>query len=189
MKRIAILASGAGSNADNILNHFKHSNEVSVVLIASNKPDAGVLEVAKRHGVATYILTKENFKESSDFAGYLASLGVDLVVLAGFLWKVPQAFVQAFHQRIINVHPSLLPKFGGKGMFGHHVHEAVHAAGEVESGITIHYVNEHYDEGAIIAQFKTALNPQDAASDIERKVRALELAHFPEVIQEVLTVC
>lgn len=189
MKRIAILASGAGSNADNILNHFKHSNEVSVVLIASNKPGAGVLEVAKRHGVATYILTKENFKEGSDFADDLSSLGVDMVVLAGFLWKVPPAFVQAFHHRIINVHPSLLPKFGGKGMFGHHVHEAVHAAGESESGITIHYVNEHYDEGAIIAQFKTALNPQDAASDIERKVRALELAHFPEVIQEVLTVC
>lgn len=189
MKRIAILASGAGSNADNILNYFKDSPELSVVLIASNKPDAGVLEVAKRHGVATYILTKENFKESSDFAGYLASLGVDLVVLAGFLWKVPPPFVQAFHHRIINVHPSLLPKFGGKGMFGHHVHEAVHAAGEVESGITIHYVNEYYDEGAIIAQFKTALNPHDAASDIERKVRELELAHFPEVIQEVLTVC
>ena len=189
MKRIAILASGAGSNADNILNYFKDSPELSVVLIASNKPDAGVLEVAKRHGVATYILTKENFKESSDFAGYLASLGVDLVVLAGFLWKVPPPFVQAFHHRIINVHPSLLPKFGGKGMFGHHVHEAVHAAGEVESGITIHYVNEHYDEGAIIAQFKTALNPHDAASDIERKVRELELARFPEVIQEVLTVC
>jgi phosphoribosylglycinamide formyltransferase-1 len=189
VKRIAILASGAGSNADNILNHFKHSNEVSVLLIASNKPDAGVLEVAKRHGVATYILTKENFKEGSDFADYLTSLGADLVVLAGFLWKVPPVFVQAFHHRIINVHPSLLPKFGGKGMYGHHVHEAVHAASEVESGITIHYVNEHYDEGAIIAQFKTALNPQDAASDIERKVRALELAHFPEVIQEVLTVC
>ena len=189
MKRIAILASGAGSNADNILNHFKHSNEVRVVLIASNKPDAGVLEVAKRHGVATFILTKENFKEGSDFADDLSSLGVDMVVLAGFLWKVPPAFVQAFHQRIINVHPSLLPKFGGKGMFGHHVHEAVHAAGEAESGITIHYVNEHYDEGAIIAQFKTALNPHDAVSDIERKVRALELAHFPEVVQELLTVC
>lgn len=159
------------------------------MLIASNKPDAGVLEVAKRHAVATYILTKENFKEGGDFADYLSSLGVDMVVLAGFLWKVPPAFVQAFHQRIINVHPSLLPKFGGKGMYGHHVHEAVHAAGESESGITIHYVNEHYDEGAIIAQFKTALNPHDAASDIERKVRALELAHFPEVIQEVLTVC
>jgi phosphoribosylglycinamide formyltransferase-1 len=189
VKRIAILASGAGSNADNILNFFKGSPELSVALIASNKPDAGVLEVAKRHGVATYILTKENFKEGSDFADYLSSLGVDLIVLAGFLWKVPPAFVQAFHQRIINVHPSLLPKFGGKGMFGHHVHEAVHAAGESESGITIHYVNEHYDEGAIIAQFKTALNPQDAASDIERKVRALELAHFSEVIQEVLSVC
>ena len=189
MKRIAILASGAGSNADNILNHFKHSNEVRVLLIASNKPDAGVLEVAKRHGVATYILTKENFKEGSDFADYLSSLGVDLVVLAGFLWKVPPAFVQAFHQRIINVHPSLLPKFGGKGMFGHHVHEAVHAAGESESGITIHYVNEHYDEGAIIAQFTVHLTADNSAIDIEHKVRALELAHFPEVIQEVLSVC
>jgi phosphoribosylglycinamide formyltransferase-1 len=186
VKRIAILASGAGSNADNILNFFKGSPELSVVLIASNKPDAGVLDVAERHGVATYILTKENFKDSCEFADYLASLGVDLVVLAGFLWKVSPAFVQAFHQRIINVHPSLLPKFGGKGMFGHHVHEAVHAAGESESGITVHFVNERYDEGAIIAQFTVQLTADDSAIDIEHKVRALEMIWFPEVIEGVL---
>ena len=189
MKRIAILASGAGSNAENILRYFQNSDEVAVVLIASNKADAGVLDIAHRHHVKTYLLNKTNFIETTAFADYLKQLQVDLVVLAGFLWKVPPALVAAFDHRIINIHPALLPKFGGKGMFGHHVHEAVHAAGEVESGITVHYVNEHYDEGAIIARFVAPLAPSDSVDDIERKVRALEIAHFPQVIQQVLTLC
>lgn len=186
MKRIAILASGAGSNAENILRFFKDSTDACVELIASNRPDAGVLKIANHHGVETYLLTKSNFIETTEFAAYLQSLQIDLVVLAGFLWKVPSSFVEAFPNRIINIHPALLPKYGGKGMFGHHVHDAVLAAGETESGITIHYVNEHYDEGAVIAQFRVALSPQDAAADIERKVRALEIKWFPRVIERVL---
>ncbi|MFM2201604.1 MAG: hypothetical protein RL040_804 [Bacteroidota bacterium] len=186
MKRIAILASGAGSNAANILEHFKSKSVAEIVLIASNKQDAGVLQIAAKNSVPTYILTRENFKQSDEFILKLKSLQVDLIVLAGFLWKVPANMVEHFPQRIINIHPSLLPKFGGKGMYGHFVHEAVHAAHEKESGITIHWVNEHYDEGTIVAQYKTQLDEADSASDIERKVRALEIKSFPEVVEQVL---
>ncbi len=189
MKRIAILASGAGSNAENILRYFQDSHEVAVVLIASNKADAGVLNIARRHHVETYLLNKSNFIETTSFADYLKTLQVDLVVLAGFLWKVPPSLVSAFNRRFVNIHPALLPKFGGKGMYGHHVHEAVYAAGEKESGITIHFVNENYDEGAIIASFSVPIEATDTVDDIERKVRALEIAHFPEVINQVLTLC
>jgi phosphoribosylglycinamide formyltransferase-1 len=189
VKRIAILASGAGSNAENILHYFKESDEVEVTLIATNRADAGVLSVAQTHQVETYILTRSNFLESSVFADFLVSLGVDWIVLAGFLWKVPPSLIERFNNRIINIHPSLLPKFGGKGMYGHHVHEAVHAARETKSGITIHYVNEHYDEGAIIAQFEISIEPNDGVAGIERKVRSLEILHFPRVIEGVLTDC
>ena len=189
MKRVAILASGAGSNAANILDYFRNSNDVRVVLIATNRADAGVLSVAQTHQVETYLLTRSNFLESSVFADYLVSLGVDWIVLAGFLWKVPPSLIERFNARIINIHPSLLPKFGGKGMYGRHVHEAVHAARETKSGITIHYVNEHYDEGAIIAQFEISLEPSDGVADIERKVRSLEILHFPRVIEDVLMDC
>lgn len=189
MKRIAILASGAGSNAANILNYFKSNAKVEVVLIASNRPNAGVLEIAHTWGIPTFHLTREDFQESDRFIHELQSRKVDVIVLAGFLWKVPPHMVAIYPQRIINIHPSLLPKYGGKGMFGHYVHEAVHAAQESESGITIHYVNEHYDQGAIIAQFRTPVLPDDTASDIERKVRALEMEWFPRVLEEVLTSC
>ena len=188
MKRIAILASGAGSNTANILSYFKTKEFAEIVLIASNKPDAGVLKIATDHAIPTYLLTRENFTSGS-FAEYLSSLQVDLIVLAGFLWKVPEQLVKMFPQQIINIHPALLPKYGGKGMYGHHVHEAVHAAHESESGITIHWVNEHYDEGAIIAQYSTHLEPTDTVADIERKVRALEIQWFPKVIGDLLTIC
>lgn len=189
MKRIAILASGAGSNAANILSHFKSNSVAEVVLIASNKSEAGVLSIAAAQGVPTFILTRENFITSTVFAEYLKSLHVDLVVLAGFLWKVPAEMVKVFPQQIINIHPALLPKYGGKGMYGHHVHEAVYAAGEKESGITIHWVNEHYDEGAIIAQFTTPIEQGNTAADIERKVRALEMEWFPKVLEKMLMSC
>lgn len=189
MKRIAILASGAGSNAANIIDYFKTKSVVEVVLIASNKSDAGVLQVAERHGVPTYILTNENFKQSDDFIRLLKSLKVDLIVLAGFLWKVPAEMVQQYPCQIINIHPALLPKYGGKGMYGHFVHEAVHAAKEKESGITIHWVNEHYDEGTVIAQFSTEISVEDSVADVERKVRALEIEWFPKVLEEVLMSC
>jgi len=168
-------------------------------------PDAGVLAIAKEKGIPTLLINKNEFAAT----GYVESLhnaDIQFIVLAGFLWKVPEVLVRAYQpgmkidgalvngkenvsKGIINIHPALLPKYGGKGMYGMNVHRAVVENREKESGITIHYVNEHYDEGAIIAQFKTALNPNDAVSDIERKVRALELAHFPEVVQELLTVC
>lgn len=189
MKRIAILASGAGSNAANILDYFESKSVAEVVLIASNKSDAGVLQIAARHGVPTYILTKENFRLGDEFIGVLKSLQIDFIVLAGFLWKVPSAMVAHFPQHIINIHPSLLPKYGGKGMYGHFVHEAVHAARETESGITVHWVNEHYDEGAIIAQHRIEISESDSVADIESKVRALEIKCFPRVLEEVLTTC
>jgi phosphoribosylglycinamide formyltransferase-1 len=187
VKRVAILASGAGSNAANILSYFRGSDKMEVVLIASNRSDAGVLDIAANHGIRTQIITKENFRLSNDFIDQLIALQVDLIVLAGFLWKVPAAMVQHFPQRIINIHPSLLPKYGGKGMYGHFVHEAVFNAGETESGITIHYVNEQYDEGAIIKQFKINIEAVDDAHAIEMKVRALEMEWFPKVIDMLLT--
>ena len=186
MKRIVILASGAGSNAANLLGYFKTHNTAEVVLIASNKANAGVLDMAKAHGVATYLITRSNFNETEEFIAYLNVLQIDLIVLAGFLWKVPETMVKNFPGQIINIHPALLPKYGGKGMYGHLVHEAVHAAGEKESGITIHWVNEQYDEGAIIAQYAVSLSPEDSPSDIERKVRALEMQWFPLVVERVL---
>ena len=189
MKRIAILASGAGSNAANIISYFESKKIAEVVLVASNKPDAGVLKIASNHAIPTYLITRENFTTSNIFATYLQSLEVDLIVLAGFLWKVPENLVKLFPQQIINIHPALLPKYGGKGMYGHHVHAAVHAAGEKESGITIHWVNEHYDEGAIIAQYRVHLEDSDTPADIERKVRALEMQWFPHEIENVLTNC
>jgi phosphoribosylglycinamide formyltransferase-1 len=189
VKRIAILASGAGSNAANILDYFKSKPIAEVVLIASNKPDAGVLKIASASSIPTFILTKENFRDGHAFMDVLKSMQVDLIVLAGFLWKVPAHMVNQFPQRIINIHPSLLPKYGGKGMYGHYVHEAVHAARDRESGITIHWVNEHYDEGAIIAQYAAELAEQDTAVEIEQKVRALEIKWFPRVIEEVLMSC
>jgi phosphoribosylglycinamide formyltransferase-1 len=186
VKRVAILASGAGSNAANILSYFKGSEKMQVVLIASNRSDAGVLAIAAGNGIPTSIITAENFKSSNAFVVELESLRVDLIVLAGFLWKVPAAMVARFPQRIINIHPALLPKYGGKGMYGHFVHDAVFQAREIESGITIHYVNEHYDEGAIIAQYKVAIAPEDDAQAIERNVRALEMEWFPKVIETLL---
>ena len=186
MKRIAILASGAGSNARNIINHFKGNKDVRVVLIASNKSDAGVLSIANEHSIETCLLHQENFYSSDQFLQLLLSRNVNFIVLAGFLKRVPENLVKAFPQAIVNIHPALLPAYGGKGMYGHHVHEAVHANREKESGITIHFVNEHYDEGQIIFQAKAAIETSDTPADIERKVRALEIEYFPSVIEKVL---
>lgn len=180
--RLAILASGSGSNARNILEHFKGLSHVKVDLIASNKPDAGVLQHARDFGVETYILTKENFKDSDAFISKLKNMDIDAVILAGFLWKVPESLVKAYPNRILNIHPALLPKYGGKGMYGHFVHDAVFANQEKESGITIHFVNEHYDEGAILFQAVCSLTHDDTPNTIEQKVRSLEIQHFPNVI-------
>jgi phosphoribosylglycinamide formyltransferase-1 len=182
---IAILASGAGSNAANIIQHFKNSS-VQIKLIACNNPNAGVFQIAKDNQIDSLLLTKENFKTSDQFVNELQKREIDLVILAGFLWLVPSNLVAAFENKIINIHPALLPKFGGKGMYGHFVHEAVYEAKEKESGITIHLVNEEFDKGEILFQAKA--NIENCSShEIEQKVRALEIEYFPKAIENFIS--
>ena len=182
---IAILASGAGSNTANILRHFKNTS-VNISLIACNNQEAGVFQIAKDHHIDSILLTKENFKTSDVFVQELQKRKIELVILAGFLWLAPKNLVSAFEGRIINIHPALLPKFGGKGMYGHFVHEAVREAKEVESGITIHLVNEEFDKGKILFQAKASVE-NCSASEIEQKVRALEIEHFPKAIENFIS--
>jgi phosphoribosylglycinamide formyltransferase 1 len=184
--RIAILASGAGSNALNIISHFQGSDKAEVALIASNKPQAGVLKIAMDHHIPTFILTKENFRETDVFIEELLRRKINMIVLAGFLQKIPSSLINTFEGKIINIHPALLPDFGGKGMYGHFVHEAVHASGAAKSGITIHQVNEHYDEGQIIFQASVDIDGSDTPESIEKKVRALEIQYFPSVIESLI---
>ena len=183
--KIAILASGAGSNAANIIQHFKNTS-VQVSLVACNKAGAGVFQIAKENSIDSIVLTKENFKSSDQFVQELQQREIDVVILAGFLWLVPSNLVKAFADRIINIHPALLPKFGGKGMYGHFVHEAVHEAKEIESGITVHLVNEEFDKGEILFQAKANVE-NCSASEIEQKVRALEIEHFPKAIENFIS--
>ena len=186
MKKIAIFASGSGSNAENIINYFKNDTENVVKIVFCNKPDAYVLERAKRLNVPTFVFGREEFFHSDLVLNELKRLDIDLIVLAGFLWKVPDAIIDAYQNRVINIHPALLPSYGGKGMYGMKVHEAVIAAGEKESGITIHHVNNHYDEGATIFQAKCEIDPGDTPETLATKVHALEYEHFPRVIKEFL---
>ncbi|GGF34022.1 phosphoribosylglycinamide formyltransferase [Echinicola rosea] len=185
MKKIAILASGNGSNAEEIIKHFEGSTKGKVAVIASNKKDAYVLERAKNHDISFISFTR---KEMDD--GFLektfAELEIDLVVLAGFLLKVPDGLIQQYPERVINIHPALLPKFGGKGMYGMRVHESVKAKGEKETGITIHYVNEKYDDGRVIFQESVKVEETDTPEDIANKVHALEHKYFPKVIESLL---
>ena len=185
MKRLAILATGSGSNAEKIMEHFAHSSKGKVVLVAANKTTAGVLARAQKFNVPTFTFTRPELEEGL-LLEKLREAQVDWVILAGFLLKVPDALIRAFPNRMVNIHPALLPKYGGKGMYGHHVHEAVKAAGDTESGITIHLVNEHYDEGKIIFQAATSLLPEDSAETIAAKVLALEHRYFAEVIESLL---
>lgn len=185
MKRIVILASGSGSNAENIIKHFKNSDIVSVEQVLSNKKDAFVLQRADGLKVSNMSFNRADFYNSDKIVELLKK-NADYVILAGFLWKIPQNILEAFPNKIINIHPALLPKYGGKGMYGMHVHEAVVANSEKESGITIHYVNENYDEGAIIFQNSFEVVPTDTADDVAAKIHTLEYAHFPEVIEKVI---
>ncbi len=191
MQRIAIFASGSGSNAEEITRHFSNQSDVQITLILTNNPQAGVIDRSRRgfgcgQHVPVVVFDRPAFRDSDRIVVLLQSQAIDLVVLAGFMWLVPTSLVQAFPGRIINIHPALLPKFGGKGMFGQHVHEAVVAAGETESGITIHFVNEHYDEGQIIFQATCPVAPTDTPDEVAAKVHALEYAHYPRVVAEVL---
>ncbi|KPM33062.1 Phosphoribosylglycinamide formyltransferase [Croceitalea dokdonensis DOKDO 023] len=186
MKKIIILASGSGSNAENIITHFKHNPNITIAAVLTNKKTAGVLERCQRLKVPTLVFDREAFYHSTLVLDVIASQEPALIVLAGFLWKIPQSFIDRFPNQIINIHPALLPKYGGKGMYGHHVHKAVKDHAETETGITIHYVNEHYDEGAIIKQENVAVLPSDSVDDIAKKVHQLEQAHFPKVIHNLL---
>jgi len=185
--KLAIFASGAGSNAANILQYFKGRPDVKVVLIVCNKPEAGVLKIAAENRVATLLIEKERFTRGDAYLPELKKAGIDVVVLAGFLWKVPPALVAGFPNMILNIHPALLPKYGGKGMYGAKVHEAVIAAGEAESGITIHFVNEHYDEGSILFQARCKVDSEDTAETLAAKIHLLAYAHFPKQIDQLLS--
>ena len=182
---LALFASGSGTNVENIARYFQTNDNVNVVLVLSNKPDAFALERAKNLNIPSVAFTKKELEETDRVLQILNEYKIDFIVLAGFLLKIPAYLVDAYPNRIINIHPALLPKYGGKGMYGRFVHEAVVANKETESGITIHFVNEHYDEGAIIFQTRCALAPTDSPDDLARKIQALEHDFFPKVIEKV----
>jgi len=186
MKRIAIFASGTGSNAQKILAHFQSSNKIEVALIVSNKTNAGVLNFAKEYSVTTLIIDREKFLKGDGYVPELQAAKIDWIILAGFLWKIPLTLISQWEKRIINIHPALLPKYGGKGMYGEAVHRAVLEANEKESGITIHYVDEQYDHGATIFQATCSVLSTDLVENLAEKIHALEHLHYPVVIEKVI---
>ena len=184
MKQIAIFASGTGSNAKNIIKYLnkKSNSTAKVCLVVCNKPDAGVLNIAASHKVPSIIIDKKKFFRGNGYVDELKAANIDFIVLAGFLWKIPSVLIKAFHGKMINIHPALLPKYGGKGMYGRFVHEAILANKEKESGITIHYVDEVYDNGQIILQATCVVNENDTPETLEKKVQVLEHRHFPAAV-------
>ncbi|GAB4379477.1 MAG: phosphoribosylglycinamide formyltransferase [Salibacteraceae bacterium] len=184
--KIAVFASGSGTNAEAIIRHFRHHPKIEVALVVTNKPDAGVIHRAERLNVEWMYLPAQDFNDSELVLSVLEEFDISYIVLAGWLLLVPPYLVHAYEGKILNIHPALLPKFGGKGMYGKHVHRAVKRAGETESGITIHLVNEEFDKGEILAQFKTRLDEWDDENEIERKVRELEIKHYPPAIEKYI---
>ncbi len=187
MKRIVIFASGGGTNAENLIKFFYNRENASVIQVLTNNPRAKVLERAKNLNISALSFNKIAFTKTNDVLNIVKSTNPDLIILAGFLWKFPKSILNAFPNKVINVHPALLPKYGGKGMYGIRVHEAVVANKETETGITIHYVNEHYDEGAIIFQAKCHVDSYDSAEDVASKIHELEMEHFPMVVDKLLS--
>lgn len=185
MKRIAVFASGEGTNAQRLIDYFRGS-DVEISLLVCNNPKANVLNRAIKSNILFMLVNKETFYKSSDLLNKLREEKIDLIVLAGFLWKIPDDIISAFPKKIINIHPALLPKFGGKGMYGMHVHKAVLAAGEKESGITIHFVNEKYDEGEIILQKRCEVCTDDTTETLAGKVHALEHEWYPKIVEKIL---
>lgn len=185
-RNIAIFASGNGTNAENIIKYFSGNKDIKVKIVMANKTDAFVLERAHRLGILTLYINREQWADATHILTLLHEQQIDFIVLAGFLAHIPDALLHAYPNRIVNIHPSLLPKFGGKGMYGNKVHEAVVTAGETESGITIHYLNEHYDEGQIIAQYRCPVMPNDTPQDVATRVHALEYEYYPKVIEQLL---
>lgn len=187
MINIAIFASGEGTNAENLIQHFAGSNRVKISWIITNREEAGVVKRARKHRKGIQVISRYTLEKSTEqFIEFLKIEKIDLIVLAGFLLKLPEKLVAAFPNRIINIHPALLPKFGGKGMYGVNVHKAVLEAGEKESGITIHYVNEEYDKGEIILQEKTAIDINETPESLQEKIHALEHQYFPLAVEKVL---
>ena len=187
MTRIAIFASGSGSNAENIIRYFSDNKSVKVVLVLSNQSRSGVLIRAQLHNIPTFIFTKNDLNECSKVHDMLKDYNASMIVLAGFLLKIPLYMIEAYPNSILNIHPALLPKYGGKGMYGMTVHRAVVENNEQKSGITIHYVNENYDEGAIIFQATCDIDEHDLAEDVKTKVQALELRYYPSVIESIIS--
>lgn len=189
MKQIAIFASGAGSNAKNIIDYLTETNNsaVTVSLVVCNKPGAGVLDIAANNNIPSLLIEKEKFFRGNGYADELTAAKIDFIVLAGFLWKIPSALIKSFHGKMINIHPALLPKYGGKGMYGRFVHEAVLANKERESGISIHYVDEVYDNGQIVLQATCPISENDTPETLEKKVQVLEHRHFPAAVAFLAT--
>lgn len=186
MKNIAIFVSGSGTNCENIIRHFSGHQQVNIALVLSNRADAYALVRAQRLGVPTAVVSKSEFNDEKKMNSLLDSYHIDFIVLAGFLLMVPSFLIRRYDHRMLNIHPALLPKHGGKGMYGHHVHEAVKAAGDTETGMTVHWVSDVCDGGEIIAQFSTPLSPDDTPDDIAHKEHLLEMEHFPKVIEKTI---
>lgn len=186
MNKLAVFASGSGTNAQKLYDYFKGHQLVEINCILSNKASAYVLERAKNMSLETLVFNRHQFYEEDFVLQYLAKREIDWIILAGFLWLIPEKLIQAYPNRIINIHPALLPKYGGKGMYGSKVHEAVIANKEKESGISIHYVNEKFDEGEIIFQAKCPVEPSDSSDDLARKIHSLEHAFFPAIVEQVI---
>lgn len=188
MIQLAVFASGAGSNAQKIIKHFNENNHPAarVSLVVCNKPGAGVLRLAEAAGVPSLLIERQRFTSGDGYVQELKNRGIGFIVLAGFLWKIPPSLIDAYPRRIVNIHPALLPRWGGKGMYGAFVHEAVIGAAEPESGITIHYVDEHYDHGDTIFQASCPITPDDTPQTLAQKIHVLEHRHYPEVIERVV---
>lgn len=184
-KKIAVFASGGGTNAQKIFEHFKNHNEIEVALLLSNRPNAQVLERGKNFNIPSIVFNRDDFYQSEKILSALEENKIDFIALAGFLWLIPNNLINAFPNKIINIHPALLPKYGGKGMYGENVHKAVKLAGESESGITIHLVNNNYDEGDIVEQYRCKIQPNDDEQEIAAKVLKLEHKFYPEVIENL----
>lgn len=186
MKQLVIFASGAGSNASKIIDYFRDTSLARVALICCNKQQAGVLTIAEKENIPVLMLERERFFYGDAYIGQIREFQPDLIILAGFLWKLPPSLVQAFPQKIVNIHPALLPAYGGKGMYGNRVHQAVLDAGEKSSGISIHYVDEHFDNGDLIFQAQCSVLPNDTAETLAARIHELEHRHFPEEIEKLL---
>ena len=187
MKRnIAIFVSGGGTNCENLIRYFQGSDDINCELVVSNKADAYALVRAQNLGVATAVVPKVQLNDEAFMMSLMNAHKIEFIVLAGFLPLVPNFLIEAYPRRIVNLHPALLPKYGGKGMWGHHVHEAVKAAGETETGMTVHYVTPICDSGEIIAQYRVVLSPDDSADDIAEKEHQLEMKYFPEIVEKVV---